>query len=354
MKTLIKSALIPIFSIVALVILSNAFAGPVPPPGVTQHGAVVAGNCAKWFGNNSIQDAGSCGGSGGTPGGTSGQIQYNNAGAFGGFTASGDVTVNSGTGATAVVKINGTTVSGTTGSGNVVFSASPTFTGTIIGAAETLSGALSSGNINLTSATVPANGFYEIAAGDIGVAVSGALGFEFGGGASAVNHIVSSASNTGGATGFNTMGSDTNIPMFIQTQGNGYLRYLYNTGSNEGFKIDGSIPSAKFDEVIYTPAAALTPGTTVAWNVGAIPNATLAPVQSFTLSNPSNIFAGGNYMITITQDSTGSRVITWGSVYKFPGGTKFTLSTAASSIDTISCYSPDGTNMQCSGLAAFN
>ncbi len=38
------------------------------------------------------------GGGGGTPGGSSGQIQYNNAGAFGGFTASGDATINTGTG----------------------------------------------------------------------------------------------------------------------------------------------------------------------------------------------------------------------------------------------------------------
>ena len=35
----------------------------------------------------------------GTPGGSSGQLQYNNAGAFGGFTASGDATINSATGA---------------------------------------------------------------------------------------------------------------------------------------------------------------------------------------------------------------------------------------------------------------
>jgi hypothetical protein len=34
-----------------------------------------------------------------TPGGSSGQIQYNNSSAFGGFTMSGDVTVNTGTGA---------------------------------------------------------------------------------------------------------------------------------------------------------------------------------------------------------------------------------------------------------------
>jgi hypothetical protein len=38
------------------------------------------------------------GGAATTPGGSSGQIEYNNAGAFGGFTMSGDVTVNTGTG----------------------------------------------------------------------------------------------------------------------------------------------------------------------------------------------------------------------------------------------------------------
>ncbi len=42
------------------------------------------------------------GGGGGTPGGSSGQIEYNNSGAFGGFTMSGDVTVNTGTGVAAL------------------------------------------------------------------------------------------------------------------------------------------------------------------------------------------------------------------------------------------------------------
>lgn len=46
-------------------------------------------------------------GAGGTPGGSSGQIQYNNAGVLGGFTASGDATINTATGAVAVTKLNG-------------------------------------------------------------------------------------------------------------------------------------------------------------------------------------------------------------------------------------------------------
>ena len=48
------------------------------------------------------------GSSGVTPGGTSGQIQYNNAGSFGGFTASGDATINTSTGAVTVTRTNGT------------------------------------------------------------------------------------------------------------------------------------------------------------------------------------------------------------------------------------------------------
>ncbi len=46
--------------------------------------------------------------SGGTPGGTNGQIQYDNGGSFGGFTANGDATINTLTGAVTVVSTNGT------------------------------------------------------------------------------------------------------------------------------------------------------------------------------------------------------------------------------------------------------
>lgn len=42
----------------------------------------------------------------GSPGGTNGQVQYNNAGAFGGFTVSGDATLNTGTGALALATVN--------------------------------------------------------------------------------------------------------------------------------------------------------------------------------------------------------------------------------------------------------
>lgn len=46
-------------------------------------------------------------GSGAAPAGTNGQIQYNNSSNFGGFTASGDATINTTTGAVTVTKTNG-------------------------------------------------------------------------------------------------------------------------------------------------------------------------------------------------------------------------------------------------------
>ena len=48
-----------------------------------------------------------CSGGGGTPGGFSGQVQFNNAGVFGGFTVGGDGALNTSTGALTVTKTNG-------------------------------------------------------------------------------------------------------------------------------------------------------------------------------------------------------------------------------------------------------
>jgi hypothetical protein len=82
------------------------------------------------------------GGGGGTPGGTTGQIQYNNASAFGGFTMSGDATVNTSTGAMTLGTVNSTvgTFQGltinakglVTAGANMGYAplASPTFSGT--------------------------------------------------------------------------------------------------------------------------------------------------------------------------------------------------------------------------------
>ena len=62
-----------------------------------------ASSPSNWYSIESVSSASAT-----VPGGTSGQIQYDNAGSFGGFTASGDATINTTTGAVTVTKTNGT------------------------------------------------------------------------------------------------------------------------------------------------------------------------------------------------------------------------------------------------------
>ena len=72
-----------IFALILLAIGSTAaHAQPV-----TSIGPITSGHCATFSSNTIIKDSGSAcgGGGGGSPGGLSGQVQYNNSGSFGGY-----------------------------------------------------------------------------------------------------------------------------------------------------------------------------------------------------------------------------------------------------------------------------
>ena len=62
---------------------------------------------------------------------------------------------------------------------------------------------------------------------------------------------------------------------------------------------------------------------------------TLANTSSCQLANPSNLTAGQSGAIFIVQDSTGSRLLTYGSSWDFTGGTAPTLTTTASAVDLL-------------------
>jgi hypothetical protein len=72
-----------------------------------------------------------------------------------------------------------------------------------------------------------------------------------------------------------------------------------------------------------------------------------------TFANPSNLKDGASYTIIVKQDATGGRTITsFGTAYKWAGGTAPTLSTGANAVDILTFIS-DGTNLYGSFVGDF-
>lgn len=83
---------------------------------------------------------------------------------------------------------------------------------------------------------------------------------------------------------------------------------------------------------------ALTDGATITPDFATGNNFSVTLGGNRTLANPTNLTAGQSGVIVVTQDGTGGRTLTYGSHYKFAGGTSTALSTAASSVDYLTYY----------------
>ena len=79
----------------------------------------------------------------------------------------------------------------------------------------------------------------------------------------------------------------------------------------------------------------LTDGATITPDFDANQNFSVTLGGNRTLANPSNIDAGQTGSIFVVQDGTGSRTLSFGTYWKFAGGTAPTLSTAVSVVDRI-------------------
>ena len=77
----------------------------------------------------------------------------------------------------------------------------------------------------------------------------------------------------------------------------------------------------------------------------------ITATANFTLQAPSGMTAGQSITLIITQDATGSRLMTPNGVYKFAYGVKG-LSTTASSIDMLSIFY-DGSNYLCNLVKGY-
>lgn len=88
--------------------------------------------------------------------------------------------------------------------------------------------------------------------------------------------------------------------------------------------------------VILTDASTVTPDFSAGNNFSILTTSGVG--ASRTVANPTNIVAGQSGVLTVIQDSPGSRTITWGSYFKFQAGTPPTLSTGANAIDDLAYY----------------
>lgn len=93
---------------------------------------------------------------------------------------------------------------------------------------------------------------------------------------------------------------------------------------------------------------ALTDGATITPNADTTDIAKVTIAGNRTMANPTGTLVGGQKLIyRIKQDGTGSRLISsWGSLYRFPGGTAPTLTTAAGKTDYLGfIYNSDDTKL---------
>lgn len=74
---------------------------------------------------------------------------------------------------------------------------------------------------------------------------------------------------------------------------------------------------------------------TIDWTTGNKHKSTLTDNCTYTFTAPSG---PTNLILKLTQDGTGSRIVTWPAACKWPGGTAPTLSTAANAVDIVSFY----------------
>ena len=118
-----------------------------------------------------------------------------------------------------------------------------------------------------------------------------------------------------------------------------------------GFAVANLKTAQEFTATQNFNATTLTDASTISWDASANQVTSVTLGGNRTLGAASNQIDGGVYVISIIQDGTGSRTLTFNSNYKFVNGTAPTLSTTASARDIL-VFVSNGTNMFEIGRAA--
>ena len=95
----------------------------------------------------------------------------------------------------------------------------------------------------------------------------------------------------------------------------------------------------------------LTDAATIAVDLSTGINFTVTLGGNRTLGAPSNTKVGQSGVIIVVQDGTGGRTLAYNAVYKFAGGTAFSIDTTASRVSLLSYFVRNSSNIILSGLA---
>jgi len=90
---------------------------------------------------------------------------------------------------------------------------------------------------------------------------------------------------------------------------------------------------------------ALTSASSITIDMADSNNFSLLLAHNVTLANPTNLTAGQSGAIVITQSSGGSNTVSYGSYFKFPGGTVPTKTTTANSVCVLLYYVESATRI---------
>ena len=132
----------------------------------------------------------------------------------------------------------------------------------------------------------------------------------------------------------NRFGGDASInALYWQT--NSAERMRIDSSGNVGIGTSSPAKQLHITKAAKADIGTLTDGATITPDFDANQNFSVTLGGNRTLANPSNIDAGQTGSIFVVQDGIGSRTLSFGSYWKFAGGTAPTLSTAAGAVDRI-------------------
>ena len=90
--------------------------------------------------------------------------------------------------------------------------------------------------------------------------------------------------------------------------------------------------------------------TSITWDLSKGQAAIITLGGARAIANPTNIVAGGSYKLIVKQDATGSRTLTYGTYFKFPGAITPVLTTNASGVDMIEFFAESTTLLRCTNV----